>query len=68
MDSRKRQTLVTLVGFAIIGGLSFVVDWPWWQLALVCVVPYGVAIVRAGRTREPSPDGSAGRRGNEGVL
>ncbi|PYF98391.1 hypothetical protein SAMN05216184_11143 [Georgenia satyanarayanai] len=56
VDVRKRQTLVTIVGFAVIGALSFVVDWPWWQLALVCVVPYGVAIVLAGR------------RGNQGPL
>ncbi|WP_454085144.1 hypothetical protein [Georgenia sp. Marseille-Q6866] len=68
MRTRQRQTLVTIIGFAIIGALSFVVAWPWWQLALVCVVPYGVAIVLAGRSREPSSKRSGGRRGNPGAL
>jgi hypothetical protein len=51
--NRKRQMTVAIVGFVIIGALSFVVPWVWWVLALACIVPYGVAIWLAGRL----PDG-----------
>ena len=43
------QDAVLVVGFLVIGWLGFVVEGPWWRLALLAVVPYGLAFWLAGR-------------------
>ena len=45
----RLQTAVLVVGFVVIAWLGFVVEGPWWRLALLAVVPYGLAYWLAGR-------------------
>ena len=51
MTVQRRQLAVVILMFVVLGTLSFILPWAWWQLALVGVVPFALLMWWASKAR-----------------